>query len=672
MVSRNLFRLSVGCTVLALTLHWLLSGASAQNVVTVVSAASSGKTLAPGAIASAYGTGMATDVKIADTQPLPTSLLGTTVRVNGQLAALFYVAPTQINFVVPDSVQPGTATIVVQSGAGPDLRGQFEVRRAAPAIFTADASGSGPPAATYYRYRGNQFIGIEPVARIDQTNKFVPVPVNLNADDEQVFLICYLSGVRKAGGGSGDVSNFVRVVIGGLERKPDYTAAQGDFAGLDQINLSMPRELIGRGRVSLVVSAEGAASNEVELEIAPPAPTAPPTISGFGATATLAGERLTIAGSGFAVNPGDNVVRIGGVDANVVSATATELTVEVSFGVRTGRVSVKTPGGENFSLNELGVRTSISGFVTDTADPPNPLRGATISVETGSGKKSITTSDKGSFVLPDMAAGLAKVTIDGSTVMAALPYPAIPAKLNVVERQDNRFTSPLQLQQIVGPGTGQPGSNLTPLDGESNKAAPHRYAAQQPIKLELKDDKQVVLAILEIPGGATIAFPPGAPNRINLTLVNQSRVPAQLPRGLFSQRIVQITPFGATISPGAKLTFQNLDNLPANAPVKLFRFDREPVLNQAGAEAFVEAGTATVSASGERIETAADAVKDAGFYFVAAPQLITTAAGPCWTARSPYGRRLWRCTGRMISPTATAVSSRAMCQSNRTSHCRLR
>jgi len=41
--------------------------------------------------------------------------------------------------------------------------------------------------------------------------------------------------------------------------------AQGDFAGLDQINLSIPRSLAGRGEVDLELTVDGVRANTVRL-----------------------------------------------------------------------------------------------------------------------------------------------------------------------------------------------------------------------------------------------------------------------------------------------------------------------------------------------------------------------------------------------------------------------
>jgi uncharacterized protein (TIGR03437 family) len=44
-----------------------------------------------------------------------------------------------------------------------------------------------------------------------------------------------------------------------------YAGSQGTFAGLDQVNISIPAALRGRGEVDVVVSAGGQASNAVRL-----------------------------------------------------------------------------------------------------------------------------------------------------------------------------------------------------------------------------------------------------------------------------------------------------------------------------------------------------------------------------------------------------------------------
>src|SRR5215470_10407448 len=80
--------------------------------VTTVSAASFAPIVAPDSIAASFGGRLATQVAQATTNPLPTSLAGTTVKVNGVMAGLFYVSPTQVNYHIPPETKPGAVSVV--------------------------------------------------------------------------------------------------------------------------------------------------------------------------------------------------------------------------------------------------------------------------------------------------------------------------------------------------------------------------------------------------------------------------------------------------------------------------------------------------------------------------------------------------------------------------------
>jgi uncharacterized protein (TIGR03437 family) len=56
-----------------------------------------------------------------------------------------------------------------------------------------------------------------------------------------LFLILFGTGLR----GRSSLSN-VSATIGGVKAPVEYTGAQGEFAGLDQVNLALPRSLAGR------------------------------------------------------------------------------------------------------------------------------------------------------------------------------------------------------------------------------------------------------------------------------------------------------------------------------------------------------------------------------------------------------------------------------------------
>jgi hypothetical protein len=55
--------------------------------------------------------------------------------------------------------------------------------------------------------------------------------------------------------------------IGGLEAPVLYAGAQGDYAGLDQLNVALPPSLIGRGEVDVVLAVGDSVANQVRINI---------------------------------------------------------------------------------------------------------------------------------------------------------------------------------------------------------------------------------------------------------------------------------------------------------------------------------------------------------------------------------------------------------------------
>ena len=85
------------------------------------------------------------------------------------------------------------------------------------------------------------------------------LPIDLGAADDQVFLVLYGTGLGKA--------SQVKIAIGGVDLDVAYAGGQGTYPGLDQYNVLVPRSLIGRGKVNVVVTVGGHASNPVNVTI---------------------------------------------------------------------------------------------------------------------------------------------------------------------------------------------------------------------------------------------------------------------------------------------------------------------------------------------------------------------------------------------------------------------
>lgn len=626
-----------------------------QNSVPVstVSAASFAglpSTIAKNSIVAAFGTELATGARAADTQPLPTTLLSTTVTVNGTPAPLFFVSPNQINYLIPANITDGPAEVEVTmtSASGDQIvsRGQMNIASASPAIFTASSSGTGAPAALTGRVNdSNQFVydstfpfGPDPL----HPGQFLPAPIDAGTLDRPGFLVLFCTGALNAPAGS------VKAVIGGMQVPVTPFPAPG-FTGLDQINLPIPISLKNQGIVDLNIVANGVSSNTVNVNIAG-SPAAGLNIASIsGADGALAGQTITINGAGFSTTPSQNLVRFGSAQGQVIGATANQLTVIVPFNAESGQVLVQTPQGETRSTSLFHVRTSVSGIVQSTGTPttpPAPLEGVAIRVV---GKNvSVLTNPQGTFVIPDLSPGAEQIEFDGGTTGVDPPYPRVAIKIVIKPDRDNQFPQPISMQQIVGGsgavsgGSSPAGAGQSPAIGagvfaalKSKQLAPgdqgQANASQQPAALGLSAQvpgKSVVIShrgvTLEIPLGAAVRFPDGKSNgQVQLTVLEGSRLPGvKLPAGVYSSTIAQITPLGAEFSPGASLSFPNPDpvRLTAGAKVDLYRFDF-----QAGG--FIKRGTATVSA--DRVSVVSDGrlVDLASFWLAAAPAGVTTVTG---------------------------------------------
>jgi uncharacterized protein (TIGR03437 family) len=242
----------------------------APRAAASVSAASFNRTagLAAESIAAAFGETLAFDVQIASSQPLPTTLGGTRVFVRDSAgverpAPLFFVAPSQVNYLVPPATAPGTATIAIGNAGGVASIGMETIARVAPGLFSANADGQGVAAAVALRIRADGSRQFDLAVRFDQTlNRFVAVPIDLGPATDRVFLILFGTGIRNH---TGPASVTAR--IGGADTEASYAGAQGGFVGLDQVNLEIVRSLSGRGNVEIALAVEGRMANAVTINI---------------------------------------------------------------------------------------------------------------------------------------------------------------------------------------------------------------------------------------------------------------------------------------------------------------------------------------------------------------------------------------------------------------------
>ncbi len=241
-------------------------GSSIANFASV-SAASFSPTAAVTAesILAGFGTGLSQNIVAATQTPLPKELDGTQVRVTDSAgverpAELFFVAPTQINYLLPKDTANGAATVTVVRGVAVVAQGTITVDTVSPALFSAAANGQGLAAAVVLRRRGGVDT-FEPVTQV-VGGQIQAVPIDLGPEGDLVVLLAFGSGFRAAAPSS------VSATIGGTASTFVAAAAvPAPLFGLDQANILIPRSLAGRGLVDVVFTAGGKQANMVQVNV---------------------------------------------------------------------------------------------------------------------------------------------------------------------------------------------------------------------------------------------------------------------------------------------------------------------------------------------------------------------------------------------------------------------
>src|SRR5262249_50037352 len=141
--------------------------------------------------------------------------------------------------------------------------GAANMARVSPAIFTANADGSGVPAAILLRVLNGGAQITEPIAQFNpMQNRFVARPIELGNEGDKAFLILFGTGIR----GRRTLAS-VTVKIGGVPADVSFAGDQGGLVGLDQLNIKLPHSLAGRGNVDVVLLVDNYVANVVQINV---------------------------------------------------------------------------------------------------------------------------------------------------------------------------------------------------------------------------------------------------------------------------------------------------------------------------------------------------------------------------------------------------------------------
>jgi uncharacterized protein (TIGR03437 family) len=244
------------------------AGAFAQPAPSInpggaVNAASyaAGAPLAPGSIASVFGSFPLGSPAQAGGAPLPTSLSGLSLQFGGGVAApLFYAAAGQVNLQVPWELA-GQAQTSLSAGAGGQASAAQTVALApfAPGIFSMNAQGTGQGAILDASYRV-----------VDQSNPAAPGSIiqiyctGLGAVTNQPP-----SGSAAPSSPLAETTTTPTVSIGGVAATVLFSGLAPGMAGEYQVNAQIPVAAPAGGDVPVVISIGGATSNTVTMAVRP-------------------------------------------------------------------------------------------------------------------------------------------------------------------------------------------------------------------------------------------------------------------------------------------------------------------------------------------------------------------------------------------------------------------
>jgi uncharacterized protein (TIGR03437 family) len=345
-----------------------------------VSAASFGN-VAPGSIASVFGTGLATSIQSATNVPLPKSLGGASLTFGTASAAFFFASGNQLNVQIPWEAPVGNDTVNVSVGGGTSTT-QVNVVTYAPGIFTTAQSGSGQGIVVGPSNGLAAPVGAFPGSQPVHPGDYVTIYCNgLGPVTNQPAT----GAVATASPLPATTPSQATATIGGASATVIYSGLTPGSVGLYQVNAQVPAGVTPGNAVTLTISIGGVVSNTVTLAVSP----APVTFFSTGSPDGLIGTLSRPAGPGLLeTETADDFVLsqpmqitsatfMGLLPAGTPVSSITDIEIEIyrvfpldAANPPSGKVPtrVNSPGDNNFGASF----DSQAGALTFTASIVNP------------------------------------------------------------------------------------------------------------------------------------------------------------------------------------------------------------------------------------------------------------------------------------------------------------
>jgi uncharacterized protein (TIGR03437 family) len=193
---------------------------------------------------------------------LPETLGGFTVEITDSAgvshnARIYVVANGQLNILMPPAMATGPATLKVWNDEQLVAVETIQISEVSPSIFSAASNGMGVAAAVFQLAGA----GDSSASGLTFDANLAAIPLDLGPAGAELYVSLFATGLRNF---SGDVT----VTVDGVPVPFSGPVAQGEFEGLDQLNIGpLPRSLAGRGEVDIVVTVDEKQANVVTVAL---------------------------------------------------------------------------------------------------------------------------------------------------------------------------------------------------------------------------------------------------------------------------------------------------------------------------------------------------------------------------------------------------------------------
>jgi uncharacterized protein (TIGR03437 family) len=216
---------------------------------------------APTSVVVALGQHFTNRTASASGPTLPRKLAGVEVDVKdsagvSRLAGLYYAGPSEVIYVVPEGTAPGVATVTVATQPSGAL-----ISSVAPALFSANATGSGVALATAERFTKSGKQISERVYKC--STSCAALPLNLGRPSDTLLVYFQGTGIR----GRSSLKNVVAEVGGVVSPVEAAAKLPNSDPGMDYVTVKIPHSLAGAGEVPVVLTIDGFTANVVTINI---------------------------------------------------------------------------------------------------------------------------------------------------------------------------------------------------------------------------------------------------------------------------------------------------------------------------------------------------------------------------------------------------------------------